>query len=122
MKNSKGVNNNNDNNNNISVREPDLINKEKKEKRKKTCRIVDFAVPADHCVNLKESEKKDKYLDLFRQLKKLWNIKVTIIPIVIGALGTVTKTGGLGNTRRVETIQTTTLLRSPRILRRVQEI
>ena len=40
---------------------------------------------------LKESEKKDKYLDLTRELKKQWNTKVTIIPIVIGALGKVTK-------------------------------
>ena len=40
---------------------------------------------------LKESEKKNKYLDLARGLKKLWNMKVTIVSIVIGALGTITK-------------------------------
>ena len=40
---------------------------------------------------MKECEKKDKYLDLARELKKLWNMLVTIIPIVIGAFGTVTK-------------------------------
>ena len=45
----------------------------------------------DHRINLKESEKKDKYLDLARELKKLWNMKVTIVPIVIGALGTIAK-------------------------------
>ena len=38
-----------------------------------------------------KKEKKDKYLDLARELKKLWNMQVTIIPIVIGAFGTVTK-------------------------------
>ena len=53
-------------------------------------------------------------------------MKVTIVPIVIGALGTITKgllkglecleIGG-----RVETIQTTALLRTARILRRVLE-
>ena len=53
-------------------------------------------------------------------------MKVTILPVVIGAFGTVTKgllkrledleVGG-----RVETIQTTTLLRMARILRRVLE-
>ena len=32
---------------------------------------MDFAVPAYHRVKLKESEKKDKYLDLTRKLKKL---------------------------------------------------
>ena len=40
---------------------------------------------------MKECEKKDKYLDLARELKKLWNLKVTIVPIVIGAFGTITK-------------------------------
>ena len=40
---------------------------------------------------MKECEKKDKYLDFARQLKELWNMKVTIVPIVIGAFGTVTK-------------------------------
>ena len=54
----------------------------------------------------------------------MWNMKVTIIPIVIGIFGTVTKglikgledleTGG-----RVDTIQTTALLRTARIVRSV---
>ena len=60
-------------------------------KKERTCRIVDFTVPADHRIKLKESKKKDKYLYLTRELKKLWNMKVTIIPIVIGAQGTVTE-------------------------------
>ena len=53
--------------------------------------MLDFAVLADHRINLKECAKKDKYLDLARELKKLWNMRVTIVPIVIGALGTITK-------------------------------
>ena len=52
---------------------------------------MDFAVPAGHGIKLKECEKKDMYLNLARDLKKLWNMKVTIIPIVIGAFGRVTK-------------------------------
>ena len=35
-----------------------------------TCKIVDFAVPADHRIKLKKCEKKDKYFDLVRELKK----------------------------------------------------
>ena len=73
----------------ISARWSDLIIINKK---KRICRIVDFTVPADHRVKLSEVEKRDKYLDLARELKKLWNMKVTIIPIIIGA-----KTRGLGN-------------------------
>ena len=33
-------------------------------------KIVDFAVPADHRIKLKECERKDKYLDLARKLEK----------------------------------------------------
>ena len=53
--------------------------------------IMDFAIPADHRVKLKENLKKDRYQNLARELKKVWNMNVTVIPIVIGALGTVTK-------------------------------
>ena len=107
----------------ILARRPDLIIINK---RKRICKIVDFAVLADHRINLKESEKKDKYLDLARELKKLWNMKVTIVPIVIGALGTITKgllkgLENLGVSRRVETIQTTALPRTARILIQVLE-
>ena len=73
----------------IPARRLDLIIIYKK--KKKICKIVDFAVLADHRINLNESEKKDKYLDLVRELKKLWNMKVMIVPLVIGALGTITK-------------------------------
>ena len=98
----------------------------KKKKKKRTFKIVDFSVAAGHRIKLKECEKKDKYLDLARELKKLWNMQVTIIPIIIGAFGTVTKglLKGLEDLEvggQVETIQTTTLLRTVRILRRVLE-
>ena len=61
------------------------------QQKKRTGRIVDFDVPADHRVKLKKNEKKDKFLDLARKLKKLWNVKVTVIPIVFGALDIVIK-------------------------------
>ena len=62
-------------------------------KKQRTYRVVDFAVPADHRVKLKKGEKRDENLNFARELKKnkLWNIKVTVIPIVMGVLGTVGK-------------------------------
>ena len=45
-----------------------VVNNNNNKKKKTTCKIVDFAVPADRRVKLKESEKKDKYLDLVREL------------------------------------------------------
>ena len=87
---------------------------------------MDFAVQVDHREKLKEEEKRDKYLDLARKLKKLWNMKMTMIPIVIGVFGSITKrmVQGLEDMEisgRVENMQTTLLLRSATILRRVQE-
>ena len=63
---------------------------------------MDFVVATDYRVKLKESENRDKYLDFAGELKQLWNMKVTVILIVTGALGTVTKRlvlglGGFGN-------------------------
>ena len=105
----------------ISARRPDLILIKKKKKRRKN---VDFAIPADHGIKLQEGKKKDKSLDLTREWKK--TMQVTIIPLAIGAFGTVTKglLKGLEDfdvSDRVGTIQTTALLRRARILRRILE-
>ena len=76
----------------ISCQTTRLYNNQQQQKtKKKICRIVDFTVPTDYRIKLKENEKEDKYLDLAKELKKLWNVKVTFIPIVIGALGTVSE-------------------------------
>ena len=59
-------------------------------KIKRTGRIVNFAVLADHRVKIKENEKKNKYLNITRKLK-LWNMNVTVMPIAISILGTIPK-------------------------------
>ena len=50
-----------------------------------------FGDQADHRVKFKEREKKNKYLELTKELKNMWHMKVTFITIIIGALGTVIK-------------------------------
>ena len=40
------------------------------QQKNRTCQIVNSAVPADHRLKLKESEKRDKYLNLAWELKK----------------------------------------------------
>ena len=59
--------------------------------KNKNSRIEDFTIAADHRVKLKETEKGDKSLELACELKKLRNMKVTVITDVVGALGSVTK-------------------------------
>ena len=41
----------------------------------KTCRTVDFFVPADNRVKFEESEKRDKYLDFAWEQRNLWKNK-----------------------------------------------
>ena len=54
----------------MPVRRPGLVIVNSKKKKKRTYRIVDFAVPTDYKVKIKENEKRDKYLELVRELKK----------------------------------------------------
>ena len=53
----------------ISARRLDLIIINKK-KMNKIVKIVDFAVLVDHRIKLKECRKRNKYLELARELKK----------------------------------------------------
>ena len=64
----------------------------------------------------KESENGDKYVYLARELNKQCNMTVTVIPVVIGALGIISKgmVKGLEDLEireQVETIQTRALSR-----------
>ena len=108
----------------IEARRPDLLIVDKE---KNTCQIVDFAIPADHRVEMKGREKREKYQELARELQILWNKRVTVIPIVIGALGTVPKSlknrlDQIGIRTKIETMQATALLNTARILRNVLEL
>ena len=77
----------------------------------------------------RENERKQKdrqIMNLLKELKRLRKMKVMVIPIIVGALGTVKKTSKkrlaeLEIRGRIKTIQTTALLGSARILRRVRE-
>ena len=59
-------------------------------KKKRTCQILEFIMQEDDRVKIRK-RRRDKYLDLARDLKKIWKMKVTVIPIIIGAPGTVLK-------------------------------
>ena len=87
---------------------------------------VAIAVAADNRAKINENGKRDKFLDFVKELIKLWNMRMKVTPTVISALGTIPKRFErrleefeIG--RRIVTLQTTTLLRSARVLRRVLE-
>ena len=53
--------------------------------------IVDIAVPGDCNVAQKEKEKREKYQDLARKIENLWKTRTKVVPVVAGALGSVSK-------------------------------
>ena len=52
--------------------------------KRRTCKIIDFAVPGDSRIEEKEKEKIEKDQDLRRELQKIWNTRVKILPLVVG--------------------------------------
>jgi cytochrome b subunit of formate dehydrogenase len=52
------------------------------------------AIPADRNVVQKESERKLKYKSLGTDIQRMWNLKCTIISVIIGATGIVIKAEG----------------------------
>ena len=66
-----------------------------KNKKEKTCTLIDVAVPADRNVEQQEAEKKLKYNSLCTEIQRMWNMQCVIVPVICGATGTVTK--GLKN-------------------------
>ena len=61
------------------------------DKTNKKTQIVDFAVPADHRIEVSSQRKIESYQNLKCEVQKLWNLKTSIVPVVIGALGTILK-------------------------------
>jgi len=72
----------------VTANRPDIIIKNRKGK---TCTLIDVAIPEDRNVVQKEAEKKLKYKSLCIEIQRMWNLKFTIVPVIIGASGTVTR-------------------------------
>ena len=94
---------------------------------KNLCQIIDFACAYDRRVDTKELEKKKHYQDLAQELKKIWNKKVKVIPLVIGTLGTTLRKlrkwlKELGIETQTTELQKTILIHIAQILQKVLEI
>ena len=109
----------------IEARRPDLLVVEKKER---SCKIIDFAVPGDSRIEEKEKDKIGKHQELGREIQKIWNVKVKIIPLVVGSLGAMPKQFGnrlkqiciTAGTAQVQ--KTVLLVGTARMLRKILEI
>jgi len=72
----------------VTTNRPDIIIKNNKEK---TCTLIDVAIPADRNVVQKKAENKLKYKSLCIEIQRMWNLKCTIVPVITGATGIVTR-------------------------------
>ena len=72
----------------IPYNKADIIIQEKDSER---CLIIDVAIPSDYNIQKKAIEKMSKYVDLQIECQRMWNKKVQVIPIIIGATGIVEK-------------------------------
>ena len=107
----------------MEAQRPDLVLVDKKER---SCKIIDFVVPGDSRIE-EEKDNIEKYQDLGRELQKIWNVKMKIIPLVVGSLGAIPKQFGnrlkqIGITVGTAQVQKIVLLAMARILRKVLEI
>ena len=108
----------------IEALRPDLVAVEKKDRSRK---IIDFAVPGNSRIEEKEKYKIEKYQDWGRESQKIWKIKVIIIPLVVCSLGAIPKQFGnrlkqTGITAGTAQVQKAVLLGMARILKNVIEI
>ena len=87
-----------------------------------TCKLIEWTVPSDRNIALKEIERKSKYKDLELEIQKMWHKETLVIPVVVGALGTVKK-GMVEDIKKVSErttvteIQKISMLGSARIVR-----
>ena len=64
------------------------------DRKERSCKIIDFALPGDSRIVEKEKDKIEKYQELGRELQKIWIVKVKIIPLAAGSLGAIPKQFG----------------------------
>ena len=105
----------------VTANRPDIIIKNKKEE---TCTLIDVAIPADRNVVQKESEKKLQYKSLGTEIQRMWNLKCTIISVIIGATEIVKRSlrknvEDILRKHSIDSLQKTVILGTSHVIRKV---
>jgi len=85
---------------------------------------TDMAIPADRNVVRKEAGKKLKYRSLCVEIQRMWNLKCTIVPVIIGATGIVMRSlrknlGAVPGKCSIDSLQKTAILGMSHIIQKV---
>ena len=91
---------------------------------KGTCTLIDVTISGDRNLIKKEAEKILKYKDLTIEIQCMWNVKTKVIPVIIGATGTISKSfrkyvSNIPGEHEVKELQKTAILGTAHILRKV---
>jgi hypothetical protein len=86
--------------------------------------LIDVAIPGDRNVIQKEAEKILKYKDLTIKIQLMWNVKTRVIPVIIAATETISKSfskyaSTIPGNHEVNELQKTAILGTAHILRKV---
>ena len=105
----------------VTANRTDIIIKNKKEK---TCTLIEVAIPAARNVVQKEVEKMLKYKILCIEIQRMWNLKCTIVPVIIGATGIVMRSlrknlETVPGKHSIDSLQKTAILETSHIIRKV---
>ena len=88
------------------------------------CMLIDIAISGDRNVIKKEAEKILKHKDLTIEIQRMWNVKTKVIPVIIGATGTISKSfrkyvSNIPGNHEIKKLQKTAILGTAHILRKV---
>jgi hypothetical protein len=105
----------------IPINKPDIVICDHE---KGTCMLIDVAILGDRNVIQKEAEKILKYKDLTIEKQWMWNVKTRVIPVIIGATGTISKSfrkyvNTIPGNHDGRELQKTAILGAAHILRKV---
>ena len=86
--------------------------------------LIDVAISGDRNVIKKEAENTLKYKDLTIEIQRMWNVKTKVIPVIIGATGTISKSlrkyvSNIPGKYEVKEPQKTAILGTSHVLRKV---
>jgi hypothetical protein len=100
---------------------PDIIIRDNE---KGTCMLIDVAISGDRNVIKKEAEKILKYKDLTIEIKRMWNVKTKVMPVMIWVTGTISKSlrkyvSNVPGKHEVKELQKTAILGTAHILQNV---
>jgi hypothetical protein len=91
---------------------------------KGTCTLIDVAISGDRNVIKKEGEKILKYKEITIEIQRMWNVKTKVMPVIIGATETISKSfrkyvRKIPENHEVKELQKTDILDTAHTLRKV---